>query len=469
MSSNSIAIRVQNLSKCYQIYNRPQDRLKQTLMPRLRRWVGQTPATYYQEFWALKDVSLEVPRGKTIGIIGRNGSGKSSLLQVVAGTLTPTSGNIYVYGRVAALLELGAGFNPEFTGRENVFMNAAILGLGQAEIEQRYDSIVEFAAIGDFINQPIKTYSSGMYARLAFAVAVNVDPDILVVDEVLSVGDEAFQRKCFGRIEKIKEKGGTILFVSHSAGTIIDLCDQTILMDAGERILTGLPKTVVSVYQRLLYASPERATETRNRIVEMDQAGRAMQIDSDINTLSVGNDATPAMEADEQAEFDEALRPHTTIEYLSKGVTIRDVHICDGNGRRVNVLIPGHTYRYCYLADFQKTCAMVRFGMLIKTTTGTEIAGQASHADGDGIDVVEKGNSIEVRFEFQNKLLPGIYFGNAGVLANDEDGHTFMHRLLDAVMFRVKPVTTLGVIPTAMVDLRPSNSSGVTLNVLATH
>jgi lipopolysaccharide transport system ATP-binding protein len=469
MSSNSIAIRVQNLSKCYQIYNRPQDRLKQSLMPRLRRWVGQTPATYYQEFWALKDVSLEVPRGKTIGIIGRNGSGKSSLLQVVAGTLTPTSGNIYVYGRVAALLELGAGFNPEFTGRENVFMNAAILGLGQAEIEQRYDSIVEFAAIGDFINQPIKTYSSGMYARLAFAVAVNVDPDILVVDEVLSVGDEAFQRKCFGRIEKIKEKGGTILFVSHSAGTIIDLCDQTILMDAGERILTGLPKTVVSVYQRLLYASPERATETRNRIVEMDQAGRAMQIDSDINTLSVGNDATPAMEADEQAEFDEALRPHTTIEYLSKGVTIRDVHICDGNGRRVNVLIPGHTYRYCYLADFQKTCAMVRFGMLIKTTTGTEIAGQASHADGDGIDVVEKGNSIEVRFEFQNKLLPGIYFGNAGVLANDEDGHTFMHRLLDAVMFRVKPVTTLGVIPTAMVDLRPSNSSGVTLNVLATH
>ena len=469
MSSNSIAIRVQNLSKCYQIYNRPQDRLKQSLMPRLCRWVGQTPANYYQEFWALKDVSFEVRRGETIGIIGRNGSGKSSLLQVVAGTLTPTSGNIHVNGRVAALLELGAGFNPEFTGRENVFMNATILGLGQAEIEQRYDSIAEFAAIGDFINQPIKTYSSGMYARLAFAVAVNVDPDILVVDEALSVGDEAFQRKCFGRIEKIKEKGGTILFVSHSAGTIIDLCDQTILMDGGERILTGLPKTVVSVYQRLLYASPERATETRNKIVEMDRAGRAMQIDSDANGVSVGNDASPAMEADEKAEFDEALRPHTTIEYLSKGVTIRDVHICDGNGRRVNVLIPGHVYRYCYLADFQKTCATVRFGMLIKTTTGTEIAGQASHAEGDGIDVVEKGSSIEVRFEFQNKLLPGIYFGNAGVLANDEDGHTFLHRLLDAVMFRVKPVATIGVIPTATVDLRPSNSSGVTLNVLPTH
>jgi len=438
-------------------------------MPRLYRWAGRTPTNYYHEFWALKDVSFEVGRGETVGIVGQNGSGKSSLLQIVAGTLALTRGDIQVNGRVAALLELGAGFNPEFTGRENVFMNATILGLSQAEIEQRYASICEFAAIGEFIDQPVKTYSSGMYARLAFAVAINVDPEILIVDEALSVGDEAFQRRCFGRIEKIKEKGGTILFVSHSAGTIVDLCDRAILMDRGERILTGSPKTVVSFYQRLLYASPDRVTEIRNEILEMDRTGRATRTAQDTASTAVANNDVPAKEYVEEAEFDEALRPQTTVEYISKGVTIRDVHICDGNGRRVNVLVPGHVYRYRYLADFQKTCAFVRFGMLIKTTTGAEIAGQVSHTEGDGIDFVEKGSSIEVSFEFQNKLLPGTYFGNAGVLANDEDGHTFMHRVLDAVMFRVKPMFPEGAIPTATVDLRPMDHSAVELNILTTH
>ena len=237
MSSEEIAVRVANLSKLYEIYNRPQDRLKQSIYPRLRRLAWQAPKNYYREFWALKDISFEVKKGETVGIIGRNGSGKSTLLQMICGTLTPTSGTVETTGRVAALLELGSGFNPEFTGRENVFMNGAVLGLDEEEISARFDDIAAFADIGQFIEQPVKTYSSGMYARLACAVAINVQPQILVVDETLSVGDEAFQRKCFARINEIRELGVAILFVSHSTAAIVELCDRAVLMEGGKRTL----------------------------------------------------------------------------------------------------------------------------------------------------------------------------------------------------------------------------------------
>ncbi|MDX8377458.1 MAG: ABC transporter ATP-binding protein, partial [Mariprofundales bacterium] len=212
---SDIAIRVQNICKYYQIYSNPQDRLKQSL------WRGRKQ--FYREFKALDDVSFEVKKGETVGIIGRNGSGKSTLLQIICGTLAPTSGDVEVNGRVAALLELGSGFNPEFTGRENVYMNATILGLSKKEIDARFDDIVAFADIGEFIEQPVKTYSSGMMMRLAFAVAINVKPDVLIIDEALSVGDVAFQRKCFGKIEEIRDAGATIMFVSHSEGSIVNL------------------------------------------------------------------------------------------------------------------------------------------------------------------------------------------------------------------------------------------------------
>ena len=215
--SSDAAISIADLSKCYQIYNQPRDRLKQAIVPRLQRLFGQPPTQFFREFWALKDVSLEIRKGETLGIVGRNGSGKSTLLQLICGTLNPTSGTIASNGRIAALLELGSGFNPEFTGRENVYMNAAVLGLSTDQIDACYERIVDFAEIGDFIDQPLKTYSSGMAIRLAFAVAVSVDPEILVVDEALSVGDELFQRKCFSRIEAIRDRGATILFVSHWA------------------------------------------------------------------------------------------------------------------------------------------------------------------------------------------------------------------------------------------------------------
>ena len=220
--SSEIAISVADVSKRYQIYDAPSDRLKQ-MLTRARK-------QYFREFSALKNISFEVRKGETVGIIGRNGSGKSTLLQIICGTLNPTGGTLHTRGRIAALLELGAGFNPDFTGRENVYMNAAILGLSKLEIEQRFDDIAAFADIGEFIEQPVKSYSSGMSVRLAFAVAINVDAQILIIDEALSVGDELFQRKCFSRIEAIRAQGATILFVSHSGGTIIELCDRAILL-----------------------------------------------------------------------------------------------------------------------------------------------------------------------------------------------------------------------------------------------
>lgn len=237
--SSDIAIKVENLSKCYQIYDHPRDRLKQFILPRLQRMLGLLPRQYYREFWALKGVCFEVKKGETVGIVGRNGSGKSTLLQMICGTLSPTSGTITAQKRVAALLELGAGFNPEFTGRENVYMNASVLGLTKDEIDIRFGDIAAFADIGDFIEQPVKTYSSGMYSRLAFSIAINVDPEVLIVDEALAVGDARFVAKCMRRIKDIQKRGASILFVSHDVGSVRTLCERAIWLDKGSLVEQG--------------------------------------------------------------------------------------------------------------------------------------------------------------------------------------------------------------------------------------
>jgi lipopolysaccharide transport system ATP-binding protein len=248
MSSNDIAIRVQGLSKCYGIYANPRDRLKQFILPRLQRLIGQTPKQYFREFSAIKDISFDVKKGETVGIIGRNGAGKSTLLQIICGTLAPTSGMVEINGRVAALLELGSGFNAEFTGRENVYMNARVLGLNKEEIDARFEDIVAFADIAEFLDQPVKTYSSGMYVRLAFAVVVHVDADILIVDEALAVGDAFFQSKCMSRMKQIVDGGTTILFVSHDINSVKALCKRTLLLDRGIRRAFGETADVALSY-----------------------------------------------------------------------------------------------------------------------------------------------------------------------------------------------------------------------------
>jgi ABC-type polysaccharide/polyol phosphate transport system ATPase subunit len=249
MPFNDIAIKVSNVDKCYQIYETPSDRLKQFVVPCLQRITRKTYKQYFREFWALKAISFEVQKGETVGIIGRNGSGKSTLLQIICGILTPTSGHVETHGRIAALLELGSGFNPEFTGRENIYMNAAVLGLSKEEIDNRFDDIAAFADIHQFIDQPVKTYSSGMVARLAFSVSVQVDPDVLIIDEALSVGDMAFQEKSFARMKRIRDAGTSILFVSHSPSAVRNFCDRAIWLDTGRVRSIGERLAVCDEYQ----------------------------------------------------------------------------------------------------------------------------------------------------------------------------------------------------------------------------
>lgn len=269
--SSDIAIKVENLSKCYHVYDKPRDRLLQML--------GRGRKQYFREFWAVRDVSLEINKGDTVGIIGRNGSGKSTLLQMICGTLNPTSGQIQSNGRIAALLELGSGFNPEFTGRENVLLNAAVLGVGSDEMAEKIDRVIDFAGLGDYIDQPLKTYSSGMYARLAFSAAIHVEPAILIVDEALSVGDAGFQLKCMLRMRELQEQGMTILFVSHDTGAVIRLCDHAIVLDQGRIVSQDMnPLKCVKLYEQLTrkIALPDDSLK-RDRTVQPVTYGDELQ------------------------------------------------------------------------------------------------------------------------------------------------------------------------------------------------
>lgn len=254
-----IAISVEHLSKFYQMYDRPQDRLKQAIVPRVQRLFRRPPTQYARDFWALRDVSFQVARGESVGIIGRNGSGKSTLLQMLCGTLTPASGSVQVNGRIAALLELGSGFNLEFTGRENVYLNGSVLGLSREAIDARYDAIARFADIGDFIDQPVKTYSSGMVVRLAFAVSVSVDPDVLVVDEALAVGDMAFQQQCLQRLKDLREAGTTIVLVTHDIMLTRNYCNRVVYLEHGVVKAIGDAETVGEMYVKDTLATPASA------------------------------------------------------------------------------------------------------------------------------------------------------------------------------------------------------------------
>lgn len=436
MSSDNITIRVDNLSKCYQIYDRPHDRLKQSILPKLRSLFGRKPASYFREFWALKQVSFEVSRGETIGIIGRNGSGKSTLLQMICGTLAPTSGIVQTTGRVAALLELGAGFNPEFTGRENVYMNAAVLGLTQKEISVRFDDIAAFADIGDFIEQPVKHYSSGMYARLAFAIAINVDPDILVVDEALAVGDEPFQRKCFARIEEIKHRGGTILFVSHSAGSIISLCDKAILLDCGKRLFTGEPKKAIAWYQKLTNANDRQQQQILEEIRQVDTS--QMFVEKGEKASITPPSQSKGLEDTEIEEdgYDVNFISKSMVIYEANGAVISNIRLSTVNNHDVNQLINRRRYRVSYDVKFLTDCGGVGCFFAIKTVNGTMLGGGQWPRKNDVRINRTAGSVLSICFEFECNLLGDIYFINCGVIKSDG---SLAHRILDALVFRVIP------------------------------
>ena len=436
-------IDVVRASKAYNIWPSPAARLHGPLLGRIGQ-LAFLPAAMaercrklsqesFQRFYALREVSFQVTRGETVGIVGRNGSGKSTLLQLVAGILTPSSGSVAVRGRVTALLELGAGFNPDFSGRENIQLNGAILGLTPEEIEARTPEIVAFADIGQFIDQPVRTYSSGMYVRLAFAVAINVDADVLIVDEALSVGDEAFQRKCFARLRAFQRGGGTVLLVSHSAPLVVELCHRAILLDQGELLMAGTPKEAVAQYHRLIYAPPESRAVLRDAL----RTGVAGPAGPSPALRRATDPETAEAAPDDESFHDPDLAPRTTLSYESRGAVIEEVCIRTPEGRPVNVLQRRRDYVYEYTVRFAEDCYNVRCGMLIKTTTGLELGGAVSAPITRPLPLVEAGSRLVVRFRFRCLLADGAYFLNAGVRGTVDGVETFLHRVVDALMFRV--------------------------------
>ncbi len=449
------AVRAAGISKVYQIYDRPQDRLKQAFFRRRR---------YFREFWALRGVSLEVARGETVGIIGRNGSGKSTLLQIICGTLQPTAGTVAVQGRVSALLELGSGFNMDFTGRENVFLNASILGLERAEVEAIYDDIAAFANIGDYIDQPIKTYSSGMVIRLAFAVAINVRPDILIVDEALAVGDEAFQRRCLARLDTLRDNGATVLFVSHSSGQVISLCDRVVLLDQGEKLFDGPPRLGMNCYQKLLYMPAEKAPAFREAL----KAGRAAQalaadrprIDEAAPVIGGDNTLDPAgsppsaigqaapLRDGDQPYWNPGLVPQSTVSFASQGAEIERVQLTTTDGERVNMLIPGEVFILRVRARIHAEAWALAAGLQIKTTEGVPLAAGSTIDTDEMIDHVSAGTVVEVVHRFRCLLTRGTYFFNCGLSAMRDGERYWLHRITDAGMFQMIP------------DRRPAHSKG---------
>jgi lipopolysaccharide transport system ATP-binding protein len=414
--SSDVVISASRLTKKFRIYDGLFYRLLHALVLGRRK--------YYREFAAVRDVSFEIRRGEAIGIVGRNGSGKSTLLQLICGIRKPTSGNATLRGKVSALLELGAGFHPEFTGRENVYMQGAIMGIERAEMDARMAEIVAFADIGDFLDQPVRTYSSGMFVRLAFSVAIALEPDILVVDEALSVGDEAFQRKCFSFIRSFHQRGGTILVVSHSAAVILETCTRVFLFDDGELVASGSPKPVMDQYHRLLYAPSEKRKAIVKEIRSFGSVGEPRGMDE--------------ASASQSPNFDPELVVRSTVTYESRGALISNARIVDENGNQVNVLARGGRYVYAYDVSFDETARRVRFGMLIKTRTGYELGGMSSHLPGDGVSLVEKSSCMTVKFGFFCHLLPGTYYLNAGVSGQIDGVEDFLHRVVDIAMFRVQ-------------------------------
>lgn len=455
MSSNhQAAIQVENLGKCYHIYNQPQDRLKQAIIPRLQSLTGRPPKNYFHEFWALQDISFEVKKGETVGIIGRNGSGKSTLLQLICGTLTPTSGAITTNGRIAALLELGSGFNMEFTGRENVYLNGAILGLSQEDIDARFDDIAAFADIGEFIEQPVKMYSSGMMVRLAFAVAINADPQILIVDEALSVGDELFQRKCFSRIEEIRKNGATILFVSHSTSIVVQLCDRAILLEKGGQLLDGSPQQVTKQYHRLIFSnSTEREKILQSiRLAQSDTISKGprtvKKVDIDTRSNSIDEEPSAAIkESLDAGTFLSNMTPASELKYPQNGGEIIGFELQNLMSHKVNLVPPGFSGVIRMRVRFDESFQDVIFGFRIKSVSGLELAGLTYPAAQEEGIKVNAGDILDVYWHIKLLFVPGTYFFTFGVRCIHNE--VFINRIVDGLALKIsekKNATIQGLI-----------------------
>jgi lipopolysaccharide transport system ATP-binding protein len=419
---SDIAIRASHLSKCYHIYNNPHDRLKQFVVPYLQRLVGRNPKQYFHEFWAINDISFEIKKGETVGVIGRNGSGKSTLLQLLCGTLTPTHGQVEINGRVAALLELGSGFNPEFTGRENVYLNAAVLGLSREKVAERFEAIAAFADIGEFIEQPVKTYSSGMMVRLAFAVIVHVDADILVIDEALAVGDAFFTQKCM-RFLRDFMKTGTVLFVSHDTSAVVNLCNRAILLSRNKKAIEGKTDEICRLYVKNLYAerdAPEdNALELTIAPLPDSVSGQvfagAEQVENPIRITEFRHDADS---------------------FGTGGIKIIDAWFEDDKKSKLLMMNGGDLVTFCIKAKANQSIRHPAFGFMIKDRLGQYVVAEGTDLAYRNCPLVISPNDTTlVRFSFLMPILiQGEYSLNIAVADGIGDDHIQHHWLTDAIV-----------------------------------
>jgi len=439
MELDELAIQVRDLGKCYQIYDRRVDRLKQAFS------FGRKQ--YYRDFWALRDVSFEVMRGQTIGVMGRNGSGKSTLLQLVTGTLTPTTGQVSVQGRVSALLELGAGFIPDFTGRENVYVYGAIMGLTRKEIDQRFDAIAAFADIGEFIDQPVKIYSSGMAVRLAFSAAINVDPDVLIIDEVLAVGDARFQSRCMNRINQFRERGVSILFVSHDTETVKRICDHAMVLDQGRVVNRGVSVHMGNWYLALM-TNDFDLEKTRRQ--EQDAAAKAQASDDKASAQAACDQVqAPAEPANAGAlpcdaprvavgcTIDRALHPEFTYFRHGDGnARIVSAGFYDSQGRHVDHFFLGQTLHYRMNVQFNADLEFHIVGMHIRDARGTDIIAINSFQERLDVPPVKAGQTLSYTFSVPIELRPGNY-SISSTVAYDQRKMEWMDWADNLLIFRV--------------------------------
>jgi lipopolysaccharide transport system ATP-binding protein len=439
--SSDPAIRVENLSKCYHIYDTPRDRLKQFILPRIRRALSLSGRSgfqnYYHEFWALQDVSFEVSRGQTVGIIGRNGSGKSTLLQMICGTLSPHSGSVHTQGRVAALLELGSGFNPEFTGRENVYLNASVLGLSRRQTDERFADIVAFADIGPFIDQPVKMYSSGMMVRLAFAVIAHVDADILVIDEALAVGDAFFTQKCMRYLRSFM-KTGTVLFVSHDTASVRNLCTQAIWLEQGRILQQGPPKEVCENYLEAFYEAQQgKSTTTRIKKIQRDEEGRIPfkdQRTAFINASNLRNDLQIFDFDPEAPSFGKGSAQITSVKFL------------DTHGAPLSWIVGGEDVVLRVQVLAHQPLHLPIIGFYVKDRLGQCLFGDNTWLSYMEYPVAcEAGQYCEADFTFQMpRLQAGNYSITVAVAEGNQDDHVQHHWIHDAVFFKSESTSVAG-------------------------
>lgn len=414
MSSNSeYAIQVQDVSKVYRLYDKPIDRLKESL--------SVTHKNYHRDFFALSDISFNVKKGETVGIIGTNGSGKSTILKIITGVLTPTNGNVRVSGVISALLELGAGFNMDYTGIENVYMNGTMMGFSRSQMEKKLPDILEFADIGDFVYQPVKTYSSGMFVRLAFALAINVEPEILIVDEALSVGDVFFQAKCYRRMEEIRKGGTTILMVTHDMGSVIKYCDRVVLLNKGHFVSEGAPGKMVDLYKKIL-ANQMDALEEELEEMNDFSGGITGQTDSHVYEGLMKDRLT--------------INPSRT-EYGNGKAEIYDLGLFDENGNLTNLLLKGESFTIKEKIRFYEDIQAPIFTYTIKDKKGADLTGTNTMFEGADIKPVKRGDEYEVTFRQKMTLQGGEYLISMSCTGFEQGEHTVYHRLYDVANITV--------------------------------